>query len=272
MKITPDKTNFKSGLTSKLLRDFHRINIPNSEAHFAKMGINARFLDNKFVCGGSMLTANILQEISAKYKLPFNYLPHAIRVYKDQNLSNIDYQNSDAFCTCDTEIVLKDEPQFLSSSLFFNDSKNKSAIKTNIQASFAGFFKGQSSTHFLHTILHEWFHCIHNNLIFKKFGYEGDSPEMLEKYGKEGACGLKKLVKEDFKFDILLIHNDIIAKTISEYAAETCSCSEIFAELMSMITAKSLNRKLQPTTNPLDYIPKNLPKSVHELIEETLEI
>ena len=95
---------------------------------------------------------------------------------------------------------------------------------------------------------------------------------MKAKFSRPKACGLKKLTEKDFMYDVLFMHQDNIEKNISAYAASTSSRSEIFAELMSKITAKSLNSRLEPVTNPLDFIPKNLPKSVQKLIQETLEI
>lgn len=276
MKIKTDNVqSFKAGMTLKLLKDFNRINIKEAENDFAKIGVDAKFRNNKFLCGSSVLTADILHEISGKYKLPFDFLPPAIRTYNEHNLvENVRKEsgNSDAFCISDTKKVLLDEPPFIASSIFFNKKNNSSAIKEDIKSTFNGLSGYQSSTHFLHTVLHEWFHCIHNNLTFRKFGYEGNCPITKAQYGKPKASGLKKLLRRDIMFDVLLCYEDFVKKNISDYAAKNCLRSEIFAELMSKITAKSLNSKLEPITNPLDFIPKNLPKSIQRLLEETLEI
>lgn len=263
MRISSPKPTFKSGLTPKLLQDFNAINVRNAEANFAKIGIKANLFENKFVCGCSMLTADILQEISAKYKLPFNYLPPAIRVYKDSELFYEEDKKCYGICAFNTTKILKDEQPFIAGSLFFNGKWNSADTIEDL--------KHVSTNHFLHVTLHEWFHCIHTNLIFKNFGYEGDCPVISEKYGKKGGSGLKKL-HEDFMYDIFYIHKNKVAKYISKYAASQCCLTEIFAELMSKITVKSLNSKLQPTTNPLDYIPKDLPKSIKKCLKETLEI
>lgn len=271
MKIRTDNTSFKSGLTLKLLRDFKKINVKEAESDFAQAGIDANFLENKFLCGSSVLTANILNEISGKYKLPFDFLPPAIRAYSDKNLVDTENKNCDGFCSCDTQMVLKNEPPFIGNSIFLNNI-TKSALKTNFLATIDGLCQIQSTTHFLHTVLHEWFHCIHHNLIFTKFGYEGDCPVLREKYYKQDAGGLEKLLRKDNMYSVKLLYSDKVKKYISEYAVDTSLRSEIFAELMSKITAKSLDKKLNIIKNPLDNIPQKLPPVIKMYIEEMLEI
>lgn len=273
MKISnnTNKPAFKYGLTYQLFKDFKHINIKEAEADFAKIGVDANFLNNKFICGGSVLTADILDNIASKYKLPFDFLPPAIRAYQESNLAVGTANNCDGFCIIDTKRVLKDEPSFIGNSIFFNDI-NKSALKVNLKSIFDGMTKIISASHFLHTFLHEWFHCIHQNLIFQKYGYEGNCPVLKEQYSKQGACGLDILSKHDILFDALFNYQEDVGKLISDYAAEYCFKSEIFAELMSMITAKSLDRKLNPTKNPLDNLPKNLPLCIKNMVEELLNI
>lgn len=273
MKITNNNTQpiFKSGLTYKLYKDFKHINVKEVESDFSKINIDAKFLNNKFIAGASVLTANILNDVSSKYKLPFDFLPPAIRSYKEDNIVSGDADDSEGFCIVDTKRVLKDEPSFIGTSIFFND-KNKSVLKENFVSTVVGLLNYNSSGHFLHTILHEWFHCIHQNLVLKKHGYEGNCPVLKERYFKPNACGLRILEKRDVMRGVRLCYQSEVAKLISDYAAENCFKSEIFAELMSMVTVKSLDSHLNPIKNPLDNIPKKLPVLIKQKVEELLEV
>ena len=79
MEINVNKVqSFKGGLTPKILNDFRNINVKKVEEDFSSVGVDARFLNNKFISGSSVLVANILNEISGKYKLPFDFLAVSI--------------------------------------------------------------------------------------------------------------------------------------------------------------------------------------------------
>ena len=275
MKISNDKTStFKAGLTPELFRDLNKINIKDVEADFAKIGVDANFADNKFICGSSVLTANILGEISAKYKLPFDYLPFAIRAYNDKNLIYDDVKKCEGFSNADTKRILKNDPPYIGTSIFFNDTILHSPILTDIRTTIRGLSKYCSSAHFLHPIIHEWFHCIHDNIVYKSQGYEGNCPVLKAKYFKPEANGLDMLQDGDIMYDVALDNKlqNLIKRLVSKYAAYNYKYSEFFAELMTMITIKSLDFKLNPIKNPLDNIPQKLPKNLKFYIEAALNI
>lgn len=272
IKVENNKFNFKSGLTSKLLKDLKRVNISEVERDFAKIGVDAKFLNNKYLAGASVLTADILYNISAKYKLPFEALPYAIRAYSDDNLLDEEYYKSIGFCSVDTKKILKDEPCFIGNSLFFNDLLNKIPFLINIENSFRNFMGVQSSSHFLHAILHEWFHNIYNTLIYKTHGYEGECPILKARFGKQNADGLEILQNKDFFTNEFSLYEDEISTQISEYAVSERLISEVFAETMSKIVAESLDKNLNIIKNPLDNIPKNFPSKIKKFLEKTLEV
>ena len=275
MKITENNSpSFKTGLTIKLLKDFKNININEKEAEFAAKGIDAKFLNNKFICGSSVLTAEILNEVSGKYKLPFDFLPFSIRAYNDKNLALESAKKCRGFCNTNTKKILKDEPPFIGTSLFFNNSFLNFPILFDIDTTINGLLNYLSSPHFLQLFFHEWFHCIHNNLIYKKHGYEGNCPVLRAKYYKPKAKGLYITQDRD-----VISHSFLnpkfragISKLVSRYAGNSCLYSEFFAELMTKITTKSLNSKLEPVKNPLDSIPKELPPQLKKYIEKTLNV
>lgn len=274
MKINYDNKNqtFKSGLTYKLFKDIKNVNIKKSESDFAKLGVDANFLENKLICWSSVSINNILNDISSKYRLPLDFLPPAIRVYKESSIIYKSSQGNDGFCLVEKEPVLKGELPFAANSIFFNDW-NKNILIHNLFSTIYRLQNYNSTGHFLHTFLHEWFHCIYQNLFFKQHGYEGNDPALREKYYRPDASGISSLKYNDKMWDVYFYHKKEVEDKISSYAVETeCSSAEIFAELMAKITAMSLDKNLNVTKNPLDNMPKDLPKSVTDMVEELLNI
>ena len=275
MKIMENNSpSFKTGLTTKLLKDFKNININEKEAEFAAKGIDAKFLNNKFICGSSILTAEILNEVSGKYKLPFDFLPFSIRAYNDKNLALESVKKCRGFCNTNTKKILKDEPPFIGTSLFFNNSFLNFPILFDIDTTINGLLNYLSSPHFLQLFFHEWFHCIQNNLIYKKHGYEGKCPVLRAKYYKPKADGLYITQDRDVIAGSFLNpkFRAKVSKLVSKYAGNSCLYSEFFSELMTKITIKSLDSKLRPVKNPLDNIPRELPASLRKYIERTLNV
>ena len=261
-------TNFKSGLTLKLIRDIRNINVAEAELDFTKLGVDADFKNSKTICANFVMASNILKEISEKYKLPFDFNPPAIRVYTNKELIDEDDKKSIGFCSIDTKRILKDEPPFIGGSIFMNRRMNGLLTNDLINADFGFLTNWRSSSHFLATTLHEWFHCIHQNLIFKQKGYEGDCPVLKEMYHKEGANGLDSL---DLQSNLPGISTKV-AESIGKYAVFSRSMLEVFAELMAKITAEALDKNLNVVKNPMDNIPKNFPESYKKQIEEVLNI
>ena len=78
--VDPKNLNFKSGLTWKIIKDIKQTDVLKSQADFAKLGMNADFKGKKSVCANYIYAANILAEISEKYKLPLDFMPYSVRV------------------------------------------------------------------------------------------------------------------------------------------------------------------------------------------------
>lgn len=198
--------------------------------------------------------------------MPFHYTPPAIQVYDKKDL--IEKQaNTSGFCIPDSYAVLKGKPAYIGGSVFMDRRINGLYIN-NLLANLNYFTNWHSSSHFLSTTLHEWFHCIHINLILKNKGYEGKCPVLKEKYFKENAHGLDSINVQTNLFGI----STKVADSIGRYAVFSCSMLEVFAELMTKITAESLNKDLKVVKNPMDNIPKNFPKIYKNEIEKVLNI
>ena len=261
-------TNFRSGLTRKLIKDIKNTDIVKNQTDFAQIGIDADFNGSKSICANFVLTANILAEIAGKFKLPFDFLPPAIKVYEKKDLINKS-DNAVGFCITDTKSVLKNCEPFIGGSIFINKQKN-GLWHNEFYSDFERLMNWRASSHFLSGTLHEWFHCIHQNLIFKQKGYEGDCPILREQYYKKNANGLQSI---DIQTNLPnLPEARILEKLIGRYAANSRSMMEVFAELMTQMTVKSLDKDLNIIKNPLDNLPKDLPAVYKKKVEKILNV
>lgn len=265
-KINSENTNFKSGLTRKIIMDIKSVDIAKKELEFAKEGIQADFCNSKTICANFAYASDILAEISNRYKLPFHYNPPAIQVYSNKDLiEKVD--NASGFCIPDTKEIIKEKPAYIGGSIFM-DKKINGLYINNLLTNFNHFVNWHPSSHFLSTTLHEWFHCIHINLILKNKGYEGDCPVLRSKYFKEKANGLDSINIQTNLFGIATKVGD----NIGNYAVFSRSMLEVFAELMTKITAESLDKNLNVIKNPKDNIPKDFPEPYKKEIEKLLNI
>ncbi len=261
-------TNFKSGLTCKIIKDIKSTNVAKAQEDFKKIGMNADFKGKQAICANFVYATNILYDLSEKFKLPFDFVPYAVRVYENKELCKPgEYR---AFSINDTGKILTDEPSFIGGSIFFNS--NHSGLFQSNQLADKDYKNGRrSSSHFLTNTLHEWFHTIHMDLMYKKLGYEGECPILRDEYHKEGVNnGLteyERLSNVDLK-DL----PESFKRYIGSYAIEENSLLEVFAELMTKITTDSLDKNLNVIKNPLDNLPKDLPEKVKFELERTLDI
>ena len=260
---------FKSGLTYNLVKEIRSIDIAKTQRDFATMGVDADFRSCKTICANFVMAANTLSDIAGRYKLPFNFVPPAIRVFKPEELEDESY-NAIGFCNIDTKKILKDEFPFIGTSVFININNNN-MLKNELNAIWEKtVMNWRSSSHFLYTTLHELFHCIHENLILTKMGYEGECPVLKAKYGRKNANGLSYMETKSNLPDVP--DSDILTEQIGRYAANSFSLMEIFSELMTKITVEALDKKVNVVKNPMDNLPKKLPDFYKKEIEEILNI
>ena len=271
MNIQGTGSGLCSGLTRNLIKDFNRINVGSIEAEFQKIGVDADFKNSKLFSGSCKLVQSILYEASQRFHLPLDVLPPSIRVFRNNDLLDDSGKCSWGFCIIDTAKVLKNEQEFEAGSLFFKKHRFDSVIISGLQTMYSKARNYCSSPHFLAHTLHEWFHTININQIYKKFGYEGEGSLPKAKYYRANATGIEKI--EDYA-DIYIYPQKrrYLEKNFGQYSAETGSLLEMFAEVMTQITTKSLNKNLKLVNNPLDYLPKNMPRFLRRFIEENLEI
>ena len=271
-KIGTD-TNFKSGTTFKILKTVNTINVKNKEQDLLSRGIKADFKDNKSVCADFTFAFDILEKLSEQFKLPFFYKPPVIQVYNDKEIIFADDKQNLGIHIREKNVYLKKNKAFKEGTILINEDFNKNHISNDINSSMRGWEKLFSTGHFLHVTLHELMHNMELNQIYKKHGYRGLDKDLRKKYHKQFTPDLGKVMDETYNLMSLTRNERLFLKNdVSFYALCSRKWPEIYAELMTKLIVKSLNKKLIPVKNPLDFLPKYCPKYFKDLLEETLEV
>ena len=108
--------------------------------------------------------------------------------------------------------------------------------------------------------------------MYKKYGYGGKCPILKQEYDRRGKTnkGLDKYENLDNRNLSALPSS--LKKYLGKYAIKSSSMLELFAELMTRITAEALDKDLRVVKNPLDNLPKDLPKDVKYEFERIIDI
>ena len=250
---------FKSGISPKIKKAIQEIKIANIENAFKKdYGVDANFGENKICTFGFASVINIIEECCEKFKLSFFALPPKIRAFKRIDLKDTKLPNN--FCITDTRCVLRQEPPFELRSIFVNMSDNILEFDNLLDVQYMA--KKRSSSHFLSEYIHEWMHNIHLDLIFNKYGYEGNCPYAKSLYPSNGATGLKKVSEMSVPLE-----NSIRKNAQDAFGSHSqISKLELFAEGMTKLITDSIDKKtLSVRKNPLDGLNK-LPKNIADFI------
>lgn len=259
MKITPidNKTNFKSGLTNKILLKEKYLNIERQTKFFAeKFGIETKFLNNKSATLANKLCINIFEELAKKLNQTI-LLPPAIFIYEPDNI--IDKTSPSNFCIPDTKEILKDEDPFAGRSIFFKNFKNLEEINSTTDYSYHN--KMVSSSHFLAPFIHEWLHSFQLDHIFKIYGYGGDCEYLKSIYpDKNTEINGIELLKQLQDKTLSEKENEIIFDNLGEYSTRsTNQYLEIFSEAFTKLICDSLD-KCNLTKNPIDELKRKSPE------------
>lgn len=259
MKIlaTDNNTNFKSGLTNKILFKEKHINTGRQTKIFAnRYGIEANFLENKSAALANKLCMDIFKELAVKFNLTIAP-PPAIFIYEPQNI--VDNTSPANFCIPDTKEVLKNEDPFAGRSIFFENFDNLELINNATEYSFND--KISSSPHFLAPFIHEWLHCFQLDHIYKNFGYGGNCEYLKSIYpDKNTSINGIQLIKDLQTKTLTDKENEIIFDNLGEYATRPFNqYLEIFSEAFSQLICNSLD-KGKLTKSPLDELNKKSPE------------
>ena len=259
---------FKAGLTPQIRREISKIDTKALEKEFAEINVDCRLKENKAIAGIIAICTNLLNDGYEKYSLPVSYLPPSIYVYNTKEL--IKPEICTGFCISDARKVLKNEKPFDVSSIFIKNQKDSLDEIDNL-SELDYLSKLHTSNHFIQYVLHEFFHAIHFNSIFQRFGYEGESPFAKELYKNpsiEHPQGLHAIDKLSHPM-ISLYKNFSIYKNFGLYS--TISKIELFADAMTKMFTDSINPdNLSLDLNPMDLL-KNYPKFVQKFIKKELE-
>lgn len=262
------QNTFKSGLTPAIREKINSINVATVEREFRSLNVDCKLKNNKAYAGMLVYTTNLLDEATQKYKLPFSALPPRIRVYNSRELTIPEEEECTGFCLNASDKTLKNHRSFETGSIFLNNMSKDIDFFDKIctESHKVGF---SSSDHFMSDVLHEFFHLIHFDIIFKNQGYEGSCPYAIKKYENpniQNPSGERTILDYSQKLD--LFNRLRTHFFVCEYAST--SKLELFAEVMTKIFADSIDPKTMTLkNNPMDNL-KQYPKFVRSFIEEQL--
>lgn len=263
---------FRAGLTPQIRREISKLDTKALEREFAKINVECCLKDNKSLGGILAYTANLLEEGAKKYSLPTTYLPPSIYVYNNDELINATFDTSKVtgFCITDVDTVIKDQKPFDVSSVFLENQTDDIDI-IDILAEVSSKIGLSASNHFIKYVMHELFHAIHLDLIFKREGYEGKSPFAKQLYWNPYIIypkGLYTIDKLQRPIKSLSKRNKI-NKNLGSYAST--SKAELFPEVMTKIFTDSINPdNLSLKSNPMDLL-KDYPKFIQRFIKQEME-
>lgn len=255
MKISDEitrQTVFRAGLTPQVCNEIKKLDVHALEKEFANINVEANFMNNKAIGGICALAVNLLKEAEKKFSLPVAYLPPVIRVYDKADLLK-GPAKSTGFCLTEPETVLINEKPFDVCSVFIKNVKDDINYIDNMADSSTAFHFS-STNHFTQYVLHELFHAIHLDAIFREKGYEGESEFAKLKYNNniDFPDGLMKV--EDYQRKFFPFNKIRIWKNIGRYAST--SKMELYAETMTKIFTDCIDDNMSLKSNPMDELKK----------------
>ena len=263
---------FKAGLTPQIRREISKLDTNFLEKEFAKLNVECSLKGNQAIGGILAYSANILEEGFNKYSLPVIYLPPSVYVYDNSELIDEEPEPDETmgFCIEEADKIIKGEPSFDTTSVFIqNQPDDIDYLDKLAEDSYKSNFS--ASAHFMQYVLHELFHAVHLDLIFKRDGYNGKSPYGKELYKNPYIKYPKGLYTMDTYS--LPIKSDYMQKTIKDSLGKYASTSkaELFAETMTKLFTDSIDSdEMALKNNPLDKL-KNYPDFIQKFIKRELD-
>lgn len=227
IKNNPQRVSFKAGLTPTIKKLAAQYSAANIEYLFKQLGVNADFKNNRAIAYCCGIVNDIFETLTNKYKLPFGAKPPSLTVYHDNDLINYADRDCLGFCLPDSARIILGKGVYEARSVFYNNERMKTLSEMDALAEAQHRSGFNSTNHFLHTIIHEWVHNIHNDLLYRVFGYDGTCPKTLQRYNTfngvyydpnpyvSGIEHLKRMQASRYTSQ----QREIIKKEISEYAA-----------------------------------------------------
>ena len=237
-----NKVNFTAGLRNSYYKEFSQISVNQIEKYFlSNYNVQTNFLDNKQLAIGNFLILRIYEKLNKRYPTVFRVLTPNVYVFENNELINPNATN--AFCIPDIKRVLKKYPPFEMRSIFFR--QNSYTIKDIDDISEVNYNnKSTCSAHFLSSFLHEWIHNTHLDLLYRKYGYDGNSLLGKRLYNKKKDNVSYNKVKALFNTTFTDKEQELIKNYVGEYA--TLNPFEFFAETLTKFICDSLGNNLLP--------------------------
>lgn len=264
--------SFRSGLNYTLLKESHNISIKEIESFNLKTRkINIDFCNCNpiaFCLQKVFKIFDILKQKTGKKIFDIN-IPN-IQVYTPPELffEHTGY----GFCIPETQKVIINTPPYNTGSVFYKKEDSLEQINKETEDSFNN--GNRSSSHFLANTIHEIMHSSYLNMIYNKYGYNGNCSYTKEKYplinkNKSGLDVLKLL-------QILTLsqhENNIIQNVLGTYSIGIQNqYHEIFSETFTQLICKSLSEKnALPIKNPLEDL-NRYPKEFLNILFKILSI
>lgn len=259
-------TNFKSGMTSKILRMERNINPKSVENYFCNLPTkdwrsfyNIDFKDNKAMATANRLCADIFNNLRqifdyrAGYSMQTLTSPQDLYVYNRDN-SNI-YENRNFFCIGKPGRVEQDKPFFELGTIFMpNEIKKLDKLDALTEDCYQ---KNKTSTpHFMNAIVHEWLHAIFDKTLYnfcenRNLHYD----KIIDIYSIQQLTDKEKEIVSD------IICESPASCNVNQYA-------ETFAESWTKFICESLSEDCTTfEKNPLDLL-KATPKEFQEILKK----
>ena len=256
LNLQKNNVNFTAGLTKDLSCGVRKVSTKQIEKIFAEnYGVQADFLSDKKSATSNFLLLRLFQELNKKYPKIFQALPSQINVFRQKDL--LEPSKSGAFCLLDSRQIFKKNGLSEMRSVFFE----KNSLNLEEMDEVIEYYHNNnliSSNHFLSFYLHEWLHNIHADLIYKKFGYEGESLLGKKLYSKENSCGISKL-QEFMNFKFSDSEKSFLEENYGKYS--TFNPFEAFSEIITQDICESLGRDLlpkRPLFEDIKFLPNNI--------------
>lgn len=236
IKNTKNPQNIRKYLDSiesynAFIRGLDRISFNQiTDQLYQKYGIETDLKGNKVIAGANALVCNIFQKLGL-IKPPALYMrsfPNSQQFSRTYAVTSVHKQMTDF------DIAMKE--RYPLRSVIYNS--NIDWDKLQLMA-ISEKESGHSSTgHFLHVFLHEFFHNVHADNLYKRFGSEARGSDVFaylqRKYSKQANI-------------------ELVKKETGRYGST--NPAETFADEMSERIADSLNpRTLLPDKNPFAFM------------------
>lgn len=267
---TLPSTNFKSGITSEILKAEKKVSPKKVESYLKKSKYadwgafnKTDFKGNKTIALANRLCAEIFKNLR---KIVDNrgwmgdedlLFPQDIYVFNRDE--SVFFKERSAFFenTFDLKPIPKKEPFLLGTVFVCNNINSLESLDANIENYYSN--NQISSSHFLQPFVHEWLHAMFDKLLYNVAYNRGLWYEKV-------VANIQSKVLSDTE-------KEIVANTVGTYPTiAQPSYSELFAESWSKFICESLADDCKTfSKNPLDLLAET-PKEFQDILKKTTSV